>query len=146
MRKRINVAAPAWWADWPEPRFSGEEDRTLAKQQAASILLGVALNVDADHETHWRIRTWTDPLDYPGVLGSLAEAVLDTTWDGDIQGLVLRLIAAGHAGRIRNGVLVSDLYWTMAGANYEEPAFMLRAIRSQEKRLAEAMAAVSALQ
>jgi hypothetical protein len=112
---------------------------------AAQQLLSAAMNVTGTTRVHECIRSWTEPADYPGVLCTVAEAVLDQRWDGDVTSLNLRLVTAGYAARIGNGVLLSDLYWNCPLAGWEYAALVLLSIRSDEDRLASAMAVVNSI-
>lgn len=143
--RQHNHPYPAWWEEWPELHWQTAEERQQAKVLAAQQLLGTAMNLTGEHATHQRIADWTEPHDYPGVLLTVAEAVLVREWDADVAGLTLRLVNAGYGARIRNGVLLSDMYWNCNVAGWEYAALTLLTVRSDEVRLADAMAVVGRL-
>lgn len=145
MDDKDRMGEPSWWSEVDEPVFGGEEGRSAAKVVAARQVLGYLLNLPYGAAEAARVRTWLEPLDFPGVLQAVALRLWDGTYDGDVQSLVLRMLGDGYGGRIRNGVVVTDMYWEASLAAVERAAFVMRSIRRVEKEFAEHAAQVERL-
>lgn len=139
-----NANTPRWWGETELTVFSTEEEQTQAKVQAAQHVLGFMLNVPADSDDGQRLRGWFTPEDFPGPYMLVAKSIWDE-YDGDVHALVLRLVREGFGGRIRNGVLVTDLYYEASLAACEQAAFILSRIRTREELLAKSQAQIAAI-
>lgn len=135
---------PTWWSERTLERFENEDDQSQAKVKASAQVLGFLLNVSSDSGDGRRFRSWFAPEDFPGAHRVVAEAIW-TEYDGDVEALVMRLIAGGQARRTRNGVLVTDMYWNASLSGAEEAAFVLSRIRQREREYALAATAMSRL-
>lgn len=136
---------PQWWETADVPVFGGEEERTAAKVAAAREVLGYLLNLPHDADESVRVRSWLTPHDFPGVLQAVAIRLWDGTYDGDVRALVMRMIGEGYGDRIRNGVVLTDMYWESSLSAVEEAARILRSIRQVERDFADHAAAAERL-
>jgi hypothetical protein len=139
-----DVSKPKWWSEVELPVFDTEEEQTAAKVQAAGHVLGFMLNVPADSDDGKRLRTWFAPEDFPGPFMLIAQSIWED-YDGDVEALVLRMVREGVGGRIRNGVLVTDLYWRASFAAEQEASFILSRIRMRERMVAQAQAQIASI-
>lgn len=135
---------PQWWNTAELAVFETEEDQTQAKVQAAAQVLGFMLNVASDSDDGKRLRSWFSVDDFPGPFRLVAESIWDD-YDGDVGALVTRMHRKGQAGRIRNGVMVYDLYWQASLAACDEAAFTLSRIRLREQLVAKSAAQIASL-
>jgi hypothetical protein len=135
---------PAWWLTRDLQVFDTEEEQTAAKVRAAGNVLGFMLNVSSDSDDGQRLRAWFSVDDFPGPFRLIAEAIW-TEYDADVEALVMRMIADGKAGRIRNGVLITDLYWGASFEACEQSAFVLSRIRLREELVARAGAQIASV-
>jgi len=125
-------STPAWWQEAdPLPPMT-EEQRAEVKNIAARQVLGYLLNVPHDSAEARRVRGWHEPDDFPGAL-YLVAVELWRDYDGDVWGLAWRMIAGNMGDRIKNGVLLTEMYWDASLASIEEASRQLRDIRKNER-------------
>jgi hypothetical protein len=135
---------PQWWQERELIVFETEDEQQQAKVRAAANVLGFMLNVPSDSDDGHRYRAWFSPDDFPGPFMLIAQSIWES-YDGDVEALVMRMVAAGQAGRVRGGTLVTDLYWGASLAAAEESAFILSRIRLREELVARSQAQIASI-